>query len=112
MMPTQYSLFAGAAHDPRARLAAGLGEYDEMVSGDGRLLADLYGTGRVLAEGLLPRALIHDNPRFLRPCTARAGMPELRHLHAYCADIVRGPDGAWRVLADRLQAPAGIGFAL
>ncbi len=193
MIPTQYSLFAGAAHDPRARLAAGLGEYDEMVSGDGRirahwrplvgalqtipegilserveriyrqyqdtalafsvendrqtteirrpfdvvplilpeeewaaleaglaqrarlldrLLADLYGTGRVLAEGLLPRALIHDNPRFLRPCTARAGMPELRHLHAYCADIVRGPDGAWRVLADRLQAPAGIGFAL
>src|SRR6266704_2419355 len=168
MIPTQYSLFAGAAHDPRARLAAGLGEYDEMVSGDGRIRAHwrpLVGALQTIPEGILServeriyrqyqdtalafsvendrqtteirrpfdvvplilpeeewaaleaglaqRALLHDNPRFLRPCTARAGMPELRHLHAYCADIVRGPDGAWRVLADRLQAPAGIGFAL
>src|SRR5260370_31648548 len=39
-------------------------------------------------------------------------MPELRHLPPYCAGVVRGPDGVWRVLADRLQAPAGIGFAL
>src|SRR6266851_9456940 len=56
MIPTQYSLFAGAAHDPRARLAAGLGEYDEMVSGDGRIRAHwrpLVGALQTIPEGIL-----------------------------------------------------------
>ncbi|MFD0936227.1 circularly permuted type 2 ATP-grasp protein, partial [Methylobacterium trifolii] len=30
----------------------------------------------------------------------------------YAADIGRGPDGRWRVLADRTQAPSGLGYAL
>jgi uncharacterized circularly permuted ATP-grasp superfamily protein/uncharacterized alpha-E superfamily protein len=77
-----------------------------------RLLGDLYGDRRVLGERLMPAALVHANPRFLRPC---AGLPAARgvsHLHVYAADVVRGADGTWRVLADRVQAPAGIGFAL
>jgi uncharacterized circularly permuted ATP-grasp superfamily protein/uncharacterized alpha-E superfamily protein len=75
------------------------------------LLADLYGPRRLVAEGRLPPALFYGNPRYLRACV---GVP-LRgpeRLHAYAADLVRQPDGSWRVLSDRLQAPAGIGFAL
>lgn len=77
-----------------------------------RLLGDLYGARRVLRERLMPAALVHANPRFLRPC---AGLPSARgisHLHIYAADLVRDADGRWRVLADRVQAPAGIGYAL
>src|SRR5260370_8351651 len=52
MIRTQYSLFAGAAHDPRA----GLGEYDEMVSGDGRIRAHwgaLVGALQAIRESIL-----------------------------------------------------------
>ncbi len=33
-------------------------------------------------------------------------------LHIYAADIGRGPDGEWRVLADHTRSPAGAGYAL
>ncbi len=75
------------------------------------VVTDIYGSRKLVADGLLPPALIFGNPRFLRPCAGMmsGGVP---HVHAYAADLVRAPDGSWKVLADRLQAPAGIGFAL
>ena len=33
-------------------------------------------------------------------------------LHLYAADLVRGPDGAWRVIADRCAKPSGIAAVL
>jgi uncharacterized circularly permuted ATP-grasp superfamily protein/uncharacterized alpha-E superfamily protein len=91
------------------QLEAGLAQRARLLD---RLLADLYGPCRVLSERLLPSILVHGSPRFLRPCSALAAMPAMRHVHVYSADLIRGSDGGWRVLADRLQAPAGIGFAL
>lgn len=75
------------------------------------IIADLYGPQRLLRDGLLPSAVVLGNPHFLRPCH---GMPprDGRYLHAYAADLGRGPDGRWWVLADRTQAPSGVGFAL
>jgi uncharacterized circularly permuted ATP-grasp superfamily protein/uncharacterized alpha-E superfamily protein len=35
-----------------------------------------------------------------------------RHLHLYAADLVRGPDGQWCVLADRTGEPAGLAYVL
>ena len=35
-----------------------------------------------------------------------------RWLRFYAAEIARGPDGDWRVLGDRAQAPSGAGYAL
>lgn len=75
------------------------------------VLADLYGPQRLLAEGHLPAALVLANPHFLRPCHGiqpRDGV----YLQHYAADLGRGPDGRWTVLADRTQAPAGMGYAL
>lgn len=75
------------------------------------ILADLYGPGRLVAEGLLPAAVVAGSPEFLRPLHGIAP-PGGRHLKLYAADIGRGPDGRWRVLADRTQAPSGPGYAL
>ena len=76
------------------------------------VLADLYGPQRMLAEGLVPPALVHANPGYLRACRADVGSPRLeRHLQTYAADLVRGPDGHWRVLADRTGGALGIGYA-
>jgi uncharacterized circularly permuted ATP-grasp superfamily protein/uncharacterized alpha-E superfamily protein len=75
------------------------------------LLADLYGPQRLLHERLLPATLIFGNPHFLRPCFGvmpRGGV----HLHTYAVDLARSPDNQWRVIADRTQAPSGMGYTL
>ncbi|WP_426112920.1 circularly permuted type 2 ATP-grasp protein [Massilia sp. PWRC2] len=75
------------------------------------ILGDVYGRQQMLADGLLPPALIDGHSRFLRPCH------NLRHhdgigLHFYAVDLARAADGRWWVMADRSQAPAGAGYAL
>lgn len=75
------------------------------------IVADLYGEQRLLRDGLLPPALVYGNPQFLRPCHGIAP-PGGRHLHFLAFDLARAPDGSWRILADRTQAPSGVGFAL
>jgi uncharacterized circularly permuted ATP-grasp superfamily protein/uncharacterized alpha-E superfamily protein len=75
------------------------------------ILDDLHGPGRVVANGLVPAALVTGSPFFLRPMT-RVEPPGGRHLHFVAFDLGRGPDGEWRVLADHLRAPTGAGYAL
>ncbi|PLL11572.1 hypothetical protein C0V75_16260 [Tabrizicola sp. TH137] len=76
-----------------------------------RVMADLYGPNRLVAEGHLPAALIAANPEWLRPMVGI--QPRSGHfLHFLAFEIGRGPDGKWWVLADRTQAPSGAGFAL
>jgi uncharacterized circularly permuted ATP-grasp superfamily protein/uncharacterized alpha-E superfamily protein len=75
------------------------------------VLADIYGPQKLIHEKLLPPYLVFNNPGFLRALrfvTSRNAPP----LHFYAGDLVRTPAGSWRVLADRTQAPGGIGYAL
>jgi uncharacterized circularly permuted ATP-grasp superfamily protein/uncharacterized alpha-E superfamily protein len=76
-----------------------------------RILRDLYGTQQLVRNGFLPAPLVHANPAYLRPCQA-IKVPEGNYLHTYAVDLGRAPDGQWWVLADRTQAPTGMGFAL
>lgn len=76
-----------------------------------RLLADLYGAGRCVTEGVLPGELLFANPAFLRPCHG-IDLPRDRRLHLYAADLVRTPGGQFQVLSDRSQAPSGAGYTL
>src|ERR1700691_5832330 len=75
------------------------------------ILADLYGPQRLLREKMLPAELVFPNPAILRPCWG-IEPPGGVFLHMYAADLARSPDGQWRVLADRTQAPSGAGYAL
>jgi len=73
------------------------------------LLNDIYGENRVTTEGLLPPALVHGHPRFLRPCRGVAP-PRGIYLHLLAGDLARaGDDGSWIVVGDRTEAPAGAG---
>lgn len=76
------------------------------------VLADIYGSQRLLKEGLYPAPLVYANPRFLRACRGVAPAKDGPFLQFYAADLVRGPDQVWRVLADRADAPSGAGYAL
>ena len=75
------------------------------------MLFDLYGKQRLMYEQHLPPALVFGNPQFLRPCFGITP-PEGVYLHTYAADLARSPDGLWWVIADRTQAPAGMGYSL
>ncbi len=76
-----------------------------------KILGDIYGKQDMLREGRLPPALVHGNDAFLRPCHGMRQHDGVT-LHFYAADLARGPDGRWWVLADRTQAPSGAGYAL
>lgn len=89
-------------------LSAGLIERAELLD---MVIADLFGPGHLVSEGLLPAATFAGSPDFLRPLVGvepRGGS----HLLYYAVDIGRGPDGRWWVLGDRAQAPSGAGYAL
>jgi uncharacterized circularly permuted ATP-grasp superfamily protein/uncharacterized alpha-E superfamily protein len=75
------------------------------------ILADVYGPGRLMEEGLLPPELVLGSPNFLRPLhgfTPPGGV----FLHLYATDLARARDGTFWVLGDRAQAPSGAGYAL
>jgi len=76
-----------------------------------RILADIYGEGALVREGLLPAAAVTGSADFLASMRGVAP-PGRRWLRLYAADIGRGPDGRWWVLGDRTQAPSGSGYAL
>ncbi|MBP2237392.1 putative circularly permuted ATP-grasp superfamily protein/putative alpha-E superfamily protein [Sinorhizobium kostiense] len=91
-----------------AAVSEGLIQRAELLE---RVVADIYGEGRLVREGLLPPALIAANSQFLRPLVGVS--PAGGHFLHFCSfEIGRGPDGNWWVLSDRTEAPSGAGFAL
>ncbi len=76
-----------------------------------RVLADIYGEARLIADGALPAAAVVGSVDFL-PAMRGVKPPGGKWLRLYAADIGRGPDGRWWVLGDRAQAPSGSGYAL
>ncbi|MCW3834996.1 circularly permuted type 2 ATP-grasp protein [Sphingomonas canadensis] len=89
-------------------IAAGMAQRARLME---TLLTDLYGEARLVHEGHVPAALVTGSPFFLRPLSGLTP-PGGRHLEFVAADLCRGPNGEWRVLADHLHAPAGAGYAL
>jgi uncharacterized circularly permuted ATP-grasp superfamily protein/uncharacterized alpha-E superfamily protein len=75
------------------------------------VLGDLYGAQALLAEGLIPPALVYGQRSFLWPARGVAP-PGGVSMHVYAADLARSPDGRWWVLADRTRGPSGAGYAL
>ncbi|MBL8310510.1 MAG: circularly permuted type 2 ATP-grasp protein [Burkholderiales bacterium] len=75
------------------------------------VLSDVYGAQALVREGMLPTALVHGHPAFLRPlCGSRPAQDTWLHVAAF--DLARGPDGHWWVMSQRTQAPSGLGYAL
>ena len=75
------------------------------------LLRDIYGPQRLIKDGVLPTHLVTGHPQFLRPLCGTEPAHGV-HVHLYSADLARGPDGTWKVMASRADAPGGLGYAL
>src|ERR1700686_3734855 len=90
------------------QLTAGIPQPAELLE---LVLSDVYGEGRLIAEGAIPAAAVAGSTEYLRSvCGIKP--PGGRYLNLYAADVGRGPDGRWWVLGDRTQAPSGAGHAL
>lgn len=76
-----------------------------------RIMADVCGPQRLLQAGLVPPALVHGHPGYLR---AMHGVQPVgaRYLHVAAFDMARGPDGHWWLIGQRTQAPSGLGYLL
>ena len=75
-----------------------------------RFLADVYGAGRIVADGVMPADMVYDCPQY------RSRMRGLRPAHdtwvSVCGtDIVRTSDG-FHVLEDNLRVPSGVSYLI
>jgi uncharacterized circularly permuted ATP-grasp superfamily protein/uncharacterized alpha-E superfamily protein len=75
------------------------------------VLRDLYGAQTLVAEGLIPPALVFGQRSFLWPMHGVVP-PDGTFLHVYAADLARSRDGRFWILADRTRGPSGAGYAL
>lgn len=75
------------------------------------VMADCYGPQALLRAGLLPSALVHGHPGYLR---ALHGVRPVggTHLHIAAFDMARDARGDWWVVSQRTQAPSGLGYLL
>ncbi|MCF2528943.1 circularly permuted type 2 ATP-grasp protein [Yinghuangia soli] len=93
-------------------------EWDEVTRGVAQriraleaFLADVYGRGRVLEDGVVPRALVLSSPHFHR---AAAGIepPGGVRVHVGGIDLVRDEEGRFRVLEDNVRIPSGVSYVI
>src|SRR5262249_57573350 len=84
------------------QLSAGIAQRAKLLE---LVLRDIYGEGRLVADGALPAAAIAGSAEYLR---AVCGVPPPggRYLSGYAADVGRRPDGRRWGLRRRTPAPA------
>ncbi len=74
-------------------------------------LSDVYGDGQILADGVVPRALVTTATQFRRPVVGIHPANGVR-VHVAGVDLVRGGDGRFYVLEDNLRTPSGISYVI
>lgn len=101
-----FPLIIGAAE--WGPLEVGLTQRTELLNA---IVVDLYGPQRLLSSGVLPAEVVFGHQAFLR-VAARGSTRDDQPLLLAAADLGRNVAGEWQVLADRAQAPSGIGYAM
>ena len=74
-------------------------------------LKDIYHEGRILTEGIVPRALVYSCKHFRREMQG-LNVPHDTYISIVGSDLVRLPDGTFAVLEDNLRVPSGVSYML
>jgi len=91
-----------------AHLEAGLAQ---RVLALEAFLADLYGPQRIFREGVIPRDLVLGSRNYF-PQLAGVKPPGGVRIHIAGIDLIRDPQGTFRVLEDNLRTPSGVSYVL
>jgi uncharacterized circularly permuted ATP-grasp superfamily protein len=96
----------------------GAGEWDRIERGLRQrifalncFLGDVYGEGKILRDGVLPRELVLGAPSFRQACVGLEP-PGGIWCHVTGTDLVRDDSGAYYVLEDNLRCPSGVSYVL
>jgi uncharacterized circularly permuted ATP-grasp superfamily protein len=76
-----------------------------------RFLADVYGPGEILADGVVPRRLVASSSHYHRAVHGLDPIGGVR-VHVAGIDLVRDDAGSFRVLEDNLRTPSGISYVV
>lgn len=87
-------------------LAAAVGERMEALEA---VLADLYGDRSLVQERVVPAEALASTDRYR--INALGARPR-RWLTSYAVDVALGANGAWHIVQDLTDVPAGLGYAL
>lgn len=83
----------------------------QRVTALNEFLDDIYGPQRILADGLIPRAMVESSGAWipaLRGVRPAGGV----RVHIAGVDLIRGPDGRFIVLEDNIRTPSGVSYVL
>ena len=73
-------------------------------------LEDIYGDGRIIADGVIPSDMVHDCPQY-RPEMLGIAAPGGIRVAVCGTDLVRTGDG-FMVLEDNLRVPSGVSYMI
>jgi uncharacterized circularly permuted ATP-grasp superfamily protein len=76
-----------------------------------RFLDDVYGEGRVFADGVVPRKVVTTSRHFHRAVHGIAPPNGVR-VHVAGVDLIRDPQGIFRVLEDNVRVPSGVSYVM
>lgn len=76
-----------------------------------RFLGDVYGSGQVFDDGVVPRRLVVTSPNFVREMAGIVPVNGVR-IHVAGIDLIRDGGGTMRVLEDNVRIPSGVSYVL
>jgi uncharacterized circularly permuted ATP-grasp superfamily protein len=74
-------------------------------------LADVYSTGRIVSDGVIPHEVVTSSPGFVRAAYGLNPTNGVR-IHVAGIDVIRDEEGEFRVLEDNVRSPSGVSYVL
>lgn len=74
-------------------------------------LHDIYHRGQILADGVVPMALVYSSKHYRREMR-NVDVPHGTYVAVVGTDLIRQPDGRFAVLEDNLRVPSGASYML
>lgn len=96
------------APDEWRRLEEGL---VQRVAAINLFLRDVYGPGRIFADGVVPEELVKGNENY-RAMMAEVAVPHDSFVNICGVDLIRDAEGTFRVLEDNARTPSGVSYVI
>jgi uncharacterized circularly permuted ATP-grasp superfamily protein len=96
------------AADDFRRIERGL---QQRLRALGMFLDDIYGDQKILAAGVVPAEMILGAAGY-KPMLRGVKPPGGVRIHIAGVDLIRDPEGTWRVLEDNLRTPSGVSYVV
>lgn len=91
-----------------SRIDAGL---RQRITALNLFLRDIYGDGRVLRDGIIPRSMIYGSRHYRREMRGLP-VPHGAYINVCGSDLIRDDRGDFVVLEDNLRVPSGVSYML